>query len=264
LPRSRVRRPRYRGRAIVRRRRASFHAAARVVIAALLLGGLGTGAYFALTSPKLVVKQVRIIGAKRDLPARLIRSLSPGCVGKNILLVNKRKLFRLAKQEPEVERAYIRRSFPRTIVVRIQERAPYAVAQTGGASYLVDASGFAFRTCAQASSLGLPVVRVAGSDTVSLGQPCRDGVRTALRCIDRASTFGLKVRKISVDPAGDMCLNVVSGFYVKIGSPVKLDRKLDVLGKMLDGRPEMFRRIEYVDVSNPEAPAIKPTALAAE
>ena len=247
----------YAGRgALIRRRRARWRAVLRLLIAAFVLGGLGTGVYFALTSPRMVVRQVRVIGANGDLAERIARSVGPRCIGKNIFLLEKRNIVKVSLREPEVARATAHRGLPRTIIVRIRERKPYAALKTGESFYMMDRHGVVFRKCGKPPGRDLPVIILSTPIRIVLGRPCEGAATHALRCILEAYTIGFKIHKISVDPAGDLCLNVVNDFYVKLGPPVKFTDKLRVLDKMLDGKPEMLNHVQYVDLSCPTAPAI--------
>ena len=176
---------------------------------------------------------------------------------KNIYLIKKRTIVKLSLREPEVARAAVYRRLPRTVIVKILKRKPYAALYAENAVYLMDEKGVLFRKCPEYSERGLPRMYLSGSTRAELGRRCSGLARRALQCVSKASALGLKIDKISIDPAGDLCLNVVNSFYVKMGAPTELGEKLEVLDKMLNGRPELFNRIEYVDISCPTAPAIK-------
>ena len=255
-----ARRPKYYGRRplVRRRRRVNRRAMLRAALFLLLLGGMGTAAYFALTSPKLIVRNVKVIGAEGpDLSRRLARSAKPVCLGRNILLVNKGKIVRLALREPEVERVYAIRSFPATIKLKIRRKSACAVLRTTEAAYLIDAKGIPFLKVSAPPRRTLPLIMLEGPARVRLGRPCGGRVETALKCICAGASLGLRIRKISVDQAGELCLNVVDDFYVRLGGPELISTKLRTLGKMMDGSPELFSRIVYVDLSCPKAPAVR-------
>jgi len=257
LARRRTKRALYRGAGLPRRRRTNWRRVVRLALGAVTLCGLAVGIYFALTTPRLIVRKVRVVGANGALAARITHRVTPECAGKNIFRIKKRYVVKLSLQEPEVARAWVHRGLPRTIVVKVKLRQPYAILCAGDAACLMDKDGIPFRKCSSAHRLGLPQIKVSRPMPIELGRPCRGAAKSALRCIWAAADYGFKVRKISVDPAGDLCLNVVNRFYVKMGPPTNLDGKLEILGKMLEGKPEMFNHIEYVDLSCPTAPAVK-------
>ncbi|MCL4499690.1 MAG: hypothetical protein M1335_05560, partial [Chloroflexi bacterium] len=72
----------------------------------------------------------------------------------------------------------------------------------------------------------------------------------------------IKVDKISIDHAGDMCLNMESDFYVKLGQPDDIARKMKLLHSVLVCRPSIAREARYIDLSSPSAPVWKPKMTA--
>ncbi len=76
--------------------------------------------------------------------------------------------------------------------------------------------------------------------------------------LDASRKQKLKLCKISVDPNSDICLNMGNGFYVKMGQPDEVERKLSLIRKALDFKPSFAQDAVYMDVSCPAAPVWKP------
>ncbi|MGB9619601.1 MAG: cell division protein FtsQ/DivIB, partial [Armatimonadota bacterium] len=106
---------------------------------------------------------------------------------------------------------------------------------------------------------GLPLVSVARCGPVQLGQKCVSAdVANAVEVLKYARKCELLVAKISVDPLGDMCLNMGGGFYVKLGQPDDVARKMSILRATLTCRPSIAKEAAYIDLSCPSAPVWKP------
>lgn len=227
------------------------------LVALVVLSGVAAGAYCALTSPKLRVERVRVVGVRLLDPAVIGAAARPA-LGQNILALSKTRIARRVLRRPEVESVRIGRILPRTLVVRVQEREPYLTLVSGGAFWLVDRSGLPFHQVAQAPR-SVPIVELPPEADVAAGRPVHHpGLAAAMRCIEDCRSWNSRVGKISVDRAGNLCLNIGGEFYVKLGQPVGIPEKLATVSKILAARPEIGQKLLYIDVSCSERAVIKP------
>ncbi len=230
---------------------------------------VGAGCYYVLTTPKLVVSHVKVSGTKLANRNVIESDISNRICGKNMLIIRKSDVAsRIKSAYPEVSTVNVGRVLPRTVVAKVEERVPYAVftlTENTGSSpkmavyWLVDADGVPFH---RVDKLPMDLVVIEADSrlgiTVVSGKRIANSIfESALASIEECHRIHCKVRKISVDRLGNLCLNMGSDFYVKLGQPVEISKKLATLSKILY-RPEFGNGVEYIDVSCSDAPVWKP------
>ncbi len=233
----------------------------------LLLGLFFTAALvscavsFSLQTPMLVVKEIRISGVRLADEAR-VQAAAKTVLGRNILLLSKNDVLARIRRMPEVRQVRMGRVYPNKVWIRVWERRPDAVIVAADRCCMVQLDGYAFHSV-PSPVRGVPVVEVAGCRPVGEGRRCSaQGVRYALAALACARKERLPVAKISVDPIGDMCLNMEGGYYVKLGQPDEIARKMSILRSTLSYKPSIGKEAVYIDLSYPSAPAWKPKAEA--
>ena len=106
---------------------------------------------------------------------------------------------------------------------------------------------------------GIPLISVNICDPIQSGKIARGPqVACALDVLRCAQKNGLKTAKISVDQHGDMCLNMGSDFYVKLGQPDEIAKKMSLLRSALTCKPSLAEEALYMDVSCPSSTVCKP------
>jgi cell division protein FtsQ len=178
----------------------------------------------------------------------------------NIFLINKQALEQRVENEPAVKEVRLYRRLPNTLIVRVIERKPELILETSKALYEVDSEGVPYRIAKKVDS-SLPLITCGMVGSIRLGQQLRTPefliARNCLLLAKNKKMFN--VAKLSVDQSQELCLNVRDGYQVKLGRPEQLSEKLDIAAQAVAQIPEFRERGEYVDVSCPEAPAIKLT-----
>jgi len=214
-------------------------------------------ASFALQTPLLLVKEVRIKGVRLSDRSR-VENAAKAALGRNIILVRTGPIAAAISRLPEVERVVLARSFPDGLSVTIQERRADAILKIRDGYWMIRDDCLAFHR-ARGPVPGLPVVEVARCGPVRGGHKCAStDVANAVEVLKCARKCELSVAKISVDPLGDMCLNMGGGFYVKLGQPDDIARKMSILRTALTCRPSIAEEAAYIDLSCPSAPVWKP------
>lgn len=227
----------------------------------LLSIGLSTAVSYALQTPKLVVKQVTIKGVRLADQA-VVEKLGKQVLGKNILLLKKSSITSAIAGLSEVREVKMGRKFPNKVWIRVWERKPDAVITDGSKYCMAQSDGLMFHTV-KGPVDGVPLLQIAGLSPIR--ESCeagKGGAQYALQTLKYARTEKLKVRKISVDPVGDICLNIGSDFYVNLGQPDEIDKKLARVRTALVYRPSLVTEAAYIDVSCPKATVWKPRVAA--
>lgn len=212
---------------------------------------------YALRTPSLQVKEVDIAGVG-ICDRAAVESIAREVLGRNIIILRKSPIKRRIRSLSQVEQVKMGRSFPDRVWIRIWERQPDAVLTDGRCWWLMQDDGLVFHSAAGPPK-GVPVLRVDGCGPVRLGQVCASTrVNYALQVLRCARDEGLQLGKISVDPHGDMCLNMGSDFYVRLGQPDEIALKMSLLRSALVYKPSIAKEALYIDVSCPAAPVWKP------
>jgi cell division septal protein FtsQ len=108
------------------------------------------------------------------------------------------------------------------------------------------------------------LIELASCGCARLGcKPYPELVKSALDCLREARRKQVVVRKISVDPANNICLNMGSGLSVKLGRPLEMKLKLSKLKDILTAKPEIANEALYIDLRCVTAPVWKPKQAAA-
>lgn len=218
-------------------------------------------ASFAVQTPALTVREVKVQGVHLANRAEVQRA-AKSALGQNIILLRKSPIIRRIARLSEVQSVQMGRSLPDKVWIRLIERKPDAVLTLCRGYCLVRCDGLAFHIGKEPAS-GVPLICVADCGRVRVGEKCRSPrVSSAIEVVRLARKNGLVVSKISVDHAGDMCLNMGGKFYVRLGQPDDIPSKIAKLRDVLYYKPSIAQEAEYVDLSCPSAPAMKPKLIA--
>ena len=218
---------------------------------------------FALTSKRLVVRQLDIEGVRTVSPYE-VAALANVPKGQNIfryLAFHEKALTRrILKGEPAVEAAQVGLELPDTLAVRLTERQPYAVLRTKtGGGWLLDSKLVPYRVLATARG-ALPVIAMASPPAeVMLGKRLPpdvvgpvSSVYTLLDALKRNAYPSLeRLRVVTVDPNANLCLILTNGLCVKLGQPDGLASKLSQVEEALTADPSLLQRALYLDFTSP-------------
>jgi len=215
---------------------------------------------FVVQTPMLVVKEIKITGVTIADKAIVTKS-AKSALGKNIITLHKTPILSQIRNLHEVKDVRISRSLPDKIWIHVTEREPDAVVVGPSGCCMVQLDGLVFHSVSKPVS-GIPTVDVAKNESLKLGCKCNSPrVLYALSVLNYARKARLEINKISVDQLGDMCLNMRGGFYVKLGQPDEIARKMSILRETLVYRPSIGKEAAYIDLSCPSAPVWKPKTV---
>lgn len=217
----------------------------------------GVGVSWVLTTPSLDVKSVDIKGV-RLADSEAVRRAASRAVGRNIILIRTGPILHEISRLSEIRQVKMGRRFPDRMWIRVWERRPDAVLAMARGFYLAQRDGFVFHKV-DSPPRGVPIIRLAVRERLVPGGTVRSAsARCALDVLQIARTKAIKLDQISVDPEGDICLNMGSNFCVKLGGPEEIAWKMSLLQKMLAHRPSIVREGGYINLVCPSNPAWKP------
>lgn len=166
---------------------------------------------------------------------------------------------------PEIASASVARRWPNRVDVTVLPRSTWGSLQSrDGRWFRVDRGLVPFGRL-EAPLKGFPQVlfRARGAEGVVLGNPVggADEVDPVVRCwkwSGRHPEFPLA--SVLLDREGAICLNGLGGVPVHLGSPERLDTKLETLARILEDRPEWADGSVVADINlvSVSAPAVLP------
>lgn len=223
-----------------------------------IISGLAS---FAFQTPSLLVREVKISGVCLA-DKKSVQSAGELALGRNIILLRKSNIISRISSLPEVKEVNVDRRFPNKVWIFVTERRPDAILTDGRVCSMIQLDGLMFHRVS-GPVRGIPTVQVARCDPICVGRISRSqNVQYALDALACARREKLAVTKISVDHVGDICLNMEDGFYVKLGQPDEIPRKMAILRSALVCKPSIGREAVYIDLSCPNAPVWKPKSVA--
>jgi len=111
---------------------------------------------WAATSPRFALRTVKVQGLRRATEKELLR-LAGVAPGMNLWSLDPAAVAQAMAAHPWVRTVEVTRSLPDTLQLRVEERAPVALASLGDL-YVVDAEGAPFKRVSPAETLDLPLL----------------------------------------------------------------------------------------------------------
>jgi cell division protein FtsQ len=165
---------------------------------------------------------------------------------------------RALRGEPRVERADVRREFPDGLVIRVKEREPVAVLKQGDVFLLVDRGGWVIREESE-KPVGLPELTGLSFPDLDPGDRLSGGSAAAAMAL--INSMSPRMRPLCSEvgglPGGDLYA-VVDGIKVIYGEATLLEKKNAVTALSLQQLRSRYPTMEYLDVSLPDRPVMKP------
>ncbi|WP_231840594.1 FtsQ-type POTRA domain-containing protein [Clavibacter michiganensis] len=224
-----------------RRRRAGLLGALGAVLTLAIVVGI------AVYSPLLALRTVEVEGADRVSPSSIQAALSDQ-VGTPLPLVDLDRVGDELRAFPLIRSYSTESRPPSTLVIRIVERTPVAVIQSGAGFDLVDAAGITIeRTTARPD--GYPLIDLPSADFSSPRFQAAAAVLVAL-----PADFLPQVDSIQANTTDDVMLTLRSGKKVLWGSGERSVDKAQVLQALVKARGD----VGSYDVSAPDAPVAGP------
>jgi cell division protein FtsQ len=214
-----------------------------------LLVAVGVAYLVAYATPVFALERVEVSGAPPEL-AREVRKATRDLVGTSLVAIDADDVEGRLRALPAVAGAFVDRSFPNTLVVKVAPERPVAVVRTGRSSWLVTGAGKVIRGIETGTQRHFPRLWLAKGATIRLGGQIPPGFVPATRALAEAHAVGLGSRVKGIRPVGDeLTLVLRRGTEIRLGRATEVGLKLTVASRVLqlvDGTPE------YIDVSVPQ------------
>ncbi|WP_448004385.1 FtsQ-type POTRA domain-containing protein [Agromyces bauzanensis] len=221
-----------------RRRRIAWAVALGSIAA--LVAVVAIGAY----SPLMALREVRIEGAQR-VPAAELQAAFADVMGTPLPLIDSGEVHAALSRFPLIETYATETIPPGTLVVRIVERTPVGVIDTGSGLELVDAAGVVIERPAERPE-GQPLIEVDGG-VADEGFRAVAGVVRSLPADVRA-----QLTRATAETTDDVRLELAGGASVVWGSAEESALKATVLAALMRAAPP--DTVSLYDVSAPSSP----------
>ncbi|WP_030676125.1 cell division protein FtsQ/DivIB [Streptomyces rimosus] len=218
---------------------------------AALLAGFGAWALYGSTW--LRTEQVKATGTEVLTADEVVRAAAVP-MGIPLASVDKGAIAeRLRAKLPRIKSVAVSRSWPHTVSLKVTERQPELIIQTGGKFVEVDAEGMRFATVAAAPK-GVPLLEMTVRDSPSLKRFGADRLRGAAATVVTALPKAVHqdLRTVQVRSYDAITLKLTDGRTVVWGSAERSTAKAKVLTAAL----KAARDARHFDVSVPTAPAV--------
>ncbi len=171
------RKKRQSGRRPGKKKGVNWSGVSRILLAGFLMlaltGGLGGTVYgikkWISTCSYFFVSSIEVRGEKR-LTGREIIDLSGIKEGDNIFAVDLKSVSEKLSRQPWIRFAEVDRRLPDSIVIRVEERHPVALARIGDRLFLVDSDGTCFKSFSEPEGFSAPVITGIDTDTTGPGK----------------------------------------------------------------------------------------------
>jgi cell division protein FtsQ len=173
--------------------------------------------------------------------------------GTNIVWLDTEAVVRRLESDPWISSAVVTRSLPSTLQISVTERRPIAVLRDGGHGTFLAADG-TWLGAARAQT-GLPAIELPPAAPSTIGLPSERGAVRALAAMTAAVRH--RIREVDVAVGGTLTALVRGGPVVDLGPAVALDRKADVLGRLLSWERMTGSDLASISLVAPAAPAAR-------
>lgn len=233
-----------------------FHQVLRTLVClvslTLIVSGGGLMAQLLFDSTYFKIDSVQVENQVRVSEEEIV-ALSDVTMGSNIFELDLERIGSKIEENPWVFSARVQRLFPRSVVIRVEERSPLAVINLDYL-YYVDDRGEIFKVLEAQDSLDYPVVTgLERKDLLERPEESREQLQGVMELIEELAgrhIFVLNdVSEIHLDPSGEIVLYTCSG-----GVPVRMGTgdyrgKLDRLERIYGDLKPRLRALKYIDLN---------------
>ncbi len=205
-----------------------FKACMRILLLAACLFLLKQGhALFTVT-------EIKVVGStftERDV----ILEMSGINKGSSIFLLQEKKVVQRLLAEPAILSVDIRKSYPSTVVIRLNERIPSAYILVDGDFWIVDEEGIIYGR-RDGNRESLPIVTGVDLQQLAPGLPLQEpALAEALKAFVGAlvAVPDLEPAELNLADSREMVLYTASGLKVLLGDSEKMKQKLALLWESL-------------------------------
>lgn len=228
----------------------------RLIVTLVVVGALSLGSWLGwreATQPGLLpLTDIRVKGLTLTKPERVLEALRLR-KGINLLTVSPKELRERLEKQTWVRRADVRRVFPDTLEITVEERVAVALGREGDRLVLLDQYGQMVRPLEPDDPLLLPVVTVAyGSDRPSLAVEI-------LNLLGRHPWLKARVDQVQAWPGRRWVLHTHEGVRILLaGEDAQVDAAITFLHRLQEKHKLLDRAVAQVDLRVPGRAAVKP------
>ncbi len=228
-----------------------------LAVCALSAWGAAEGRRYLFTAPAFAVEKLTFEGLDHADEFELAR-LAGIDVGDNIFQIDVFAAERVLSSHPWIRRVSIEREYPRSVVVRVIEHKPAALADLGGLYYVSD-SGKAFKKLGPGEQADFPILRgISREEYATHGEEVEALFRDALEAMGQWRELGLEKRA----PLSEIVVDRLEGLTAMCGAEataVKLGtgdyrEKLHRLDRLLTELSRRGARAEVIRLDNRTRP----------
>lgn len=230
-----------------------------LIIAVIFLGLIAT----LLVLPVWKVNNV-IVNGNLVLPSDYILEKAAISNEDNIFFLNYRDITKRIKDIPQIKNAWVSGSLPSSVLIKIEEREPFAVAIAAQKYFVVDDEGIiinpitgeAFplaKTAELPTVVGLP--KEAIKDNKKIDAETMKAIRTSFKFL--VKLFEKGKFELEMGKKNNIAILIDDYLKVKLGDFEDIDKKLFNLSSILSKLSEKRSLIEYIDLRAVDLPAVK-------
>jgi len=225
------------------------------LLALILLFGASGLLYHVAASDGFRIEKVVVVGSQLVPSAEIERAAS--VTGLNIFWVREEEVGHRLQAIAAVQSARARTVLPDRLEVRIVERAPVAVWQNGGMSYLVDAEGRVLRSTDQA--FALPTIQDVGSQPIQPGGMVDRAALTTMFRLQQLLPGVAGVTPRALEYGSDTGVTVIpeSGPRLRFGGDDDLEWKVRAVVAIRREIDQRGQKPELIDVRFKDRPYVR-------
>jgi len=209
------------------------------------------GGYLSATWQGFNPQMVRVEGNAVVSTAEILRHAAIKR-DRNIWLQNPNTIARRIETIPFIDRAWVHRLPPATIIITVRERTPYAIVRSSDKEALVDHD---LRVLSiDASELKLPVIVLKKSLFVRPGIFLKNAQVMSLRKDDDALASGhIDIQQLAFDSYGQLVVKLPSGIRILLGDDTDIQKKIPLITPILTqlARGKPFSILDLRSASTP-------------
>lgn len=225
------------------------------LIAVLLVGLPVAGAYWALTTPTLLLSEVQIGGTNRVPSDQVARALSP-LQGRHLLGLSLQDVEARLTVNPWIAGATIAKELPNRLTVEIRERQPAALLRNDGELFYIDRSGFVIEPYDPAGLVDLLLLSRAPG--IEFDVEAALGVAAALS--RSAPSWGVGLSEIEALGHGDYAIHLAEMDFPLLVRDTEIERQIRNLKQVFAEIESRYPRVAMVDLRFNGQIVIQPAA----
>ncbi len=231
----------------------------RLFLFALFLALAAVGGYYFLALPIWKIEDVSVIGT-RMLSAEEIKDLSGIPLKENLFFTSFSRARENLKKIAAIRTFHIYRIPPGTVLIKVEERQPIAVAVGRERSAIIDADGHILNrnpnlTLNVADLTDLPVISGLAMSGEAIDPKAAHVLKDVL--VELANIFGARRTHLELGGMQNISFLLDDILRVKLGRDDAIGRKMEVFKALLPEISDRWQKVEYVDVRYPDDPVIK-------